>query len=274
MLRPLLVLLLAAAGAGVRAAPTPEPVVLEHAEKYRLKADGIDQTFGLLVSLPADYATSGKRYPVLYVLDGWHFPLLAFLAENNLYSGRMPPLIIVDIDHGEVPNVMDLRVRDFTPVAIPKFPQSGGGPRFLAFLERQVIPFIDRTYRTDPGDRGLLGHSLGGSFALYALVERPALFQRVVAASPALFLDGDATTAAARVKLAAGLPGPVRLDLSAGDGEPLEVSINRSTRAFVAMLDALKPARLTYRFTAFPGENHNSVRLPSFPHGLYWVYQP
>ena len=34
-----------------------------------------------------------------------------------------------------------------------------------------------------------------------------------------------------------------------------------------------KPKGLDYRFTLYPGENHNSVRLVAFPAGLYWVYR-
>jgi hypothetical protein len=44
--------------------------------------------------------------------------------------------------------------------------------------------------------------------------------------------------------------------------------------AFAGKLDELKPANLTYRFTLYPGENHNSVRFAAFPPGLYWVYRP
>jgi hypothetical protein len=63
---------------------------------------------------------------------------------------------------------------------------------------------------------------------------------------------------------------PVRLDLSAGD----EGDNTASTTAFAKTLDELKPAGLDYRFTVYRGENHDSVRLVSFPAGLYWVYRP
>jgi hypothetical protein len=62
----------------------------------------------------------------------------------------------------------------------------------------------------------------------------------------------------------------VRLDLSVGDdGDNTE-----STSAFAKILNQMKPAGLDYRFTVYHGENHNSVRLVSFPAGLYWVYSP
>jgi predicted alpha/beta superfamily hydrolase len=256
-------------GSTLAAADSAPLVTLEHTEHRTLRSDKIGQTYDLFVSLPADYATSGKTYPVLYVLDGWHFPFFAYLQNNNLYSERMRPVIIVNIGHGQNVNPMPLRARDFTPTRTDREPTSGGAAAFLDFLEHEIIPLVDRTYRTIPTDRGLLGHSYGGLFALYALEERPGLFQRIVAASPVPAWDNDLLIKAAAEKLKA-LPHPVRLDLSAGtDNDTAE-----QTEAFAAELARVKPANLDFRCTLYPGENHNSVRFASFPPGLYWVYRP
>jgi len=267
----LLLLLTHLALRGADAAPA---VTLPHTEHRTLASARIGQTYDLFVSLPEDYATSGRRYPVLFVLDGWHFPFMASLQNNNVYSERMPPVIIVNLGHGRNVNPMPLRARDFTPTRVAAVPTSGGADNFLDFLEKEIIPLIDRTYRTNPADRGLLGHSLGGLFALYALTERPGLFQRIVAASPVADWDHD-LLAKSLAKLH-DLPHPVRLDLSVGDDEH-EVhgfDITAATTAFARKLDELKPANLAYRFTLYPGENHNSVRFASFPPGLYWIYRP
>jgi predicted alpha/beta superfamily hydrolase len=246
-------------------------VSLAGTEHRTLTSAKIGQRYDLLVSLPNGYATSGQSYPVLYILDGWHFPLMAFLQNNNVYSKRMRPVIMVNVSHGSTPDVMALRARDFTPTKTSREAASGGAAAFLDFLEHEVIPFVDRTYRTIPSDRGLLGHSYGGLFAIYALEQRPALFQRIVAASPALSWDNRLIFSAARQKLRE-LPSPVRLDLSVGDED--EFGFAKDTIAFAKLLDELKPAGLDYRFTLYRGENHNSVRLVSFPAGLYWAYRP
>jgi predicted alpha/beta superfamily hydrolase len=94
-----------------------------------------------------------------------------------------------------------------------------------------------------------------------------ALFQRIVAPSPSLESDNRRLLGASRDRLRA-LPAPVRLDLSVGDDHDNTASVT----AFAKLLDELKPAGLDYRFTVYRGENHNSVRLVSFPAGLYWVY--
>jgi predicted alpha/beta superfamily hydrolase len=248
--------------AGACIAQTSAPAVtLSDTEQRTITSSKIGQRYDLFVSLPENYATSKQSYPVLYVLDGWHFPLMAFIQNNNIYSQRMAPVIMVNIGHSPAKDAMTLRTRDFTPAR--------GGPAFLDFLEHELIPFIDRTYRTNTSDRGLLGHSLGGSFALYALEQRPALFQRVVAASPAMPLDSVIFTDARHALRA--LPASVRLDLSVGSAD--ELGLAKIATEFERVLDEIKPKGLDYRFTLYPGENHNSVRLVSFPAGLYWVYR-
>lgn len=250
------------------AAFAANPVTLADTDQVAITSAKIGQRYDLLVSLPPDYATSGKAYPVLYVLDGWHFPLIVALQNNSIYSRRMPPVIVVNISHGPT-GYMPLRARDFTPTRMDREPTSGGAAVFLDFLEHEIIPLVDRTYRTLPGDRGLLGHSYGGLFALYALEQRPELFQRIVAASPVPAWDDNLLIKAAAGKLTS-LSHPVRLDLSAGTDN----DTSEQTQQFAAELDRLKPANLEYRCTLYPGENHNSVRFASFPPGLYWVYRP
>ncbi len=166
---------------------------------------------------------------------------------------------------------MTLRDRDFSPTRIPGNPRiSGGGPAFLDFLEHELIPFIDRTYRTNTSDRGLLGHSMGGLFALYALEQRPALFQRIVAASPR---PGLGKRGFQGREPGSPRPACASSPRSLGRGSDDELGFTATTTALARILDNLKPKGLDYRFTVYPGQNHNSVRLVSFPAGLYWVYR-
>ena len=276
MIRHASLIALATLLAGISAclAQTPaSPVVLSDTDQRTITSAKIGRSYDLFISLPENYSTTKQSYPVLYVLDGWHFPLMAFLQENNIYSKRMAPVIIVNIGQSPASDAMKLRAADFSPTPLPQSLGAGGGgaSMFLDFFEHELIPFIDRNYRTNPADRGLLGHSLGGKFALYALEQRPGLFQRIVAASPALFPDDSLIDADARRALSA-ITASVRLDLSVGSSD--ELGFAKSTTAFAHVLDQLKPKGLDYRFTVYPGENHNSVRLVSFPPGLYWVYRP
>jgi predicted alpha/beta superfamily hydrolase len=254
----------------------PPEVALENTEARSIASKSVGRTYGLLIALPDGYADSGKSYPVLYVLDGWHFPLVEYLAAESAYTKKMPQLIVVTLDHDgnsmeSHGRVMDLRRLDFTPTKVPGDDYSGGADKFLAFMKDELIPYVEATYRTDKRDRGLLGHSYGGLFAIYAMLHEPALFGRIVAASPSLGWDGGAL-----IKDAAALLSQEkfhnRIDFSYGSDESGEEKLE-TVQPFFWTLDALKPEGLDYRLTIYPGENHNSVRPSSFSGGLAWVYR-
>lgn len=70
------------------------------------------------------------------------------------------------------------------------FPTSGQADRFLDFLEKELIPHIDRNYRTYP-HRIIAGWSFGGLLATHALIHRPEIFDAYLAISPSLWWDEE-----------------------------------------------------------------------------------
>ncbi len=54
-----------------------------------------------------------------------------------------------------------------------------------------MIPFIDQPYRTIPGDRTIVGHSIGGFFGSYVLFQHPQLFAKYLIVSPSLRYTND-----------------------------------------------------------------------------------
>jgi predicted alpha/beta superfamily hydrolase len=84
------------------------------------------------------------------------------------------------------------RTRDLTPThadiknpdgTVTAFPTSGGADRFLDFIQTELIPEIEKRYRTAPY-RIFAGRSLGGLLAIHALFTRPDLFNAYIAVSP------------------------------------------------------------------------------------------
>ena len=154
------------------------------------------------VWLPPDYATSGKRYPVIYLHDGqnvyddpspwsgksWavHRALAKLIAER-----KARPAILVAVWNN------DNRIGEYMPqAAVPPVVTPGNpaapdlfktlpverakiaGDAYLKFLVTELKPMIDRQYRTlrGPRDTMLMGSSMGGLISAYALVRYPTVF--------------------------------------------------------------------------------------------------
>jgi predicted alpha/beta superfamily hydrolase len=149
--------------------------------------------YELDIMLPTGYENSNKIYPVLYLMDSqWDFPLVTSLYGQQYFDGFVPEMIIVGITWGGVdPNPDSLRARDYTPTREARSPQSGGAQQYLSVLKNEVIPFIESNYKSNKNDRALAGCSLGGLFTLYAWLTEPGLFQRYIAATPAIGWDKE-----------------------------------------------------------------------------------
>ena len=77
------------------------------------------------------------------------------------------------------------RSRDFSPLHVDNIPTSGGAEKFLGFLSKELVPYLDKNYRTAGFDI-LLGHSFGGTFIGYTLLAKPDLFDAFLSVSPYL----------------------------------------------------------------------------------------
>ncbi|MBI4788805.1 MAG: alpha/beta hydrolase [Chloroflexi bacterium] len=168
-------------------------VPIANSELHTLTAVNVPgQAYQLRVFLPERYYDSDTTtYPVLYLLDGdYAFAMATDVLRYLVYGGEAPELILVAIAYDSVKMSSDggtnMRVRDLTPFPAENRPGSGGAENFRRFVQDQVFPFVELSYRAAPSDRALWGHSLGGLFGLYVLFTSPELFQRYIIVSPAL----------------------------------------------------------------------------------------
>jgi predicted alpha/beta superfamily hydrolase len=187
-------------------------------ETVAVRSEILGQLRTLYVSLPASYYQSDRSYPVLYLLDGnWHFPVVAsqvrYLSECSASDIIAPELIVVGIENVD-------RDHDLTPTYVPdykgmEFPTSGGASDFLKFLTRELVPFIDDTYRT-VDHRILGGWSFGGLFTIYSLMESPGYFNGYLGISPSVWWEEESLLSRT---LPRGLERPSRLVMTIGAEE-------------------------------------------------------
>lgn len=137
----------------------------------------LGETRRIGIELPASYSRSAadRRYPVAIVLDGESLRAPAAAVSADLAdNGQIPELVIVAIENTN-------RLRDLTPPGLSVSGSSTreGGDRFLDFIERELLPAVDRQFRA-AAPRVLVGHSSGGILATYAAATRPT-FRAIVA---------------------------------------------------------------------------------------------
>ncbi|NUM80787.1 alpha/beta hydrolase, partial [bacterium] len=149
--------------------------------RTQIRSKILNENREILISLPEGYSNNKKPYPVIYLLDAEeHFFHVAGIVEFLSSQKRIPPMILVGI-----PNTK--RMRDLTPKtetdSLNKFSISGGANLFAEFLEKELLSFIEKNYRTCPY-RILAGHSLGGLFAIHAWCAHTRLFNAYLAVSP------------------------------------------------------------------------------------------
>lgn len=256
-------LLLAAVSLAVIAgAATDTPIV------GRVTSGALAEVREFTVRLPASYQRApGQRYPVIYVLDGPPLDVQTAQGAMQVASrGEGPEVIVVGI-----PNMLPGgRARDFLPPFL-SFRRRDGSPftgqadRFLRFLRDELVPRIERDYRT-AAPRLLVGHSLGAIFVCYSLTAAPAFFAARFAHSPAIWRDDDLVVAdLARWLTTASSGGFFYLSVGAKEGDGLG-------RAYPKLRDALvahaATAGLRWRADVTPDAVHETNLALATPAGL------
>ncbi len=160
------------------AAPTAaaaEPITIE------VPSALLKETRRVRVSLPASFTRSPptRRYPVTIVLDGGSLLMPVETVSRELArNGQIPEMILVGVENTN-------RLRDLTPpgLSVGGSSLAEGGDRFLDFLEKELLPRIDKEFRGG-APRTLVGHSSGGILVTYAAATRPAFRVNVALDTP------------------------------------------------------------------------------------------
>jgi predicted alpha/beta superfamily hydrolase len=211
----------------------------------------------ILVRVPPGYERSSQRFPVLLMLDA-HSPqnaMMASIIEAQAFAGAMPEMILVGIQNTN-------RLRDLTPTPTERV-GSGGGDKFLDFIEKEVLPLVDKTYRTEPY-RVFAGHSLGGLAVVYAMASRPHLFGGYIAASPVLHWDNNFVVKKVEETFRANKEFRKSLFISLGDEPPYLGGYN----AFKDLLKKSAPNGFEYEMNHWTDEDHGSILMRTYLAGI------
>lgn len=243
----------------------------------------VNATRRTYVYTPPGYEAGGTRYPVLYLLhggsgdeDAWASCGRAVqILDNLIAQGKATPMIVV------MPNGNTTRIAapDLVPAppSLPANRDPGRFPHFPNSLVNDLVPFIDKTYRTltDRDHRAIAGLSVGGAQTLYAAFNHLEMFAWVAAFSggypvmPGVAIDvppppnaaslmgPDLTKSLDPAKFAALLP---QLDAGANDRlRLLYISIGTADtlqETHKVVKQVLKDKGVRYELKEFPGQQH------------------
>ena len=138
----------------------------------------------LTVYTPAGYETSGKEYPVLYLLHGiggdenaWsELGRAAQIMDNLIAQGKAEPMLVVMTNGNISQEACPGETSEGFRVPTMMLPKTMEGSFETAFPD--VVKFIEKTYRVkkDKAHRAIAGLSMGGSHSLFIAINNPDMF--------------------------------------------------------------------------------------------------
>jgi len=231
-------------------------------KKDSLNSTILNQKRFFQVVLPRNFKPdSSAKYDVIYVLDGdWNTKTMEGVQQFIEDEAFMPPVIIVGVLNID-------RNKDLTPTHVSDNKTSGGAAQFLGFLKSELIPYINRSYPAD-GYNILFGHSFGGLFVTWSLLNDPKVFQSYVAADPSFWWDKNYMNHIVIEKLPAIANMNRTLYITGREDALADMGIPPVDSIF----KKFAPQGFTWKLSAYTGETHGSVRLKSMYDGLRFTY--
>jgi predicted alpha/beta superfamily hydrolase len=226
------------------------------------------------VRLPSGYEQTKAVYPVLYQTDApEHVNETGGIIDYLVTHERMPQLILVGIANTDrtrdlTPSHADMKAPDGT---VNQFPTSGGADKFLDFIQTELMPEIERRYRTAPY-KIFAGHSFGGLLAVHTLISRSNLFDAYIAISPSLQWDDGKTLHQAQQFFAAQKELKKTLFFSLANEGNTPNPMGTNFDEFRKTLETHPVKGFEWKSARYPDEDHGSTTFLAHYAGLKTIF--
>ena len=231
----------------------------------------------LNIYLPAGYNQNDTvKYPVIYLLDGSadeDFIHIVGLVQFFSFEwiNQVPKSIVVGIANVD-------RKRDFTfPTNIQddkrKYPTSGHSDQFISFIEKELQPFIESSYKTTH-EKTIIGQSLGGLLATEILLKKPTLFNKYIIISPSLWWDNGSLLHQNAAFLSENFPQQTAIYIGVGKEGLTPTKIPRVMEVDANLLaEKLKGGKnVKVFFDYLPQENHGTIMHEAVSNSFKLLY--
>lgn len=237
---------------------------------HHVESAAIGRGYHIYVMLPSGYDETGNRkYPTVFLLDGGGlFPLMTAYYRYLNFGGEIPDAMIVGISYGgDTLKEGNYRSTDYTAPSEER-DYWGGAGQFQKFLSDELIPIIERGYRSDASRRIIFGQSIGGQFVLYTALSTPSLFWGHIASNPALHRNlpffmqqhGDPE------------PGKERSRLFVADGTLNDAKYRQPSLKWTERWSAVAGKPWDFKAADLEGHSHMSAPPAAFRQGMRWLF--
>jgi hypothetical protein len=172
-----------------------------------------------------------------------------------------------------IANYKDERTNDLSPVPLTTnqyftATKSGGGNLFLKFIKDEVIPLVNKDYKTS-NEKILFGHSLGGLMSVYCLFMYPELFNNYIAVSPSLWWENEFMMQKADSLFKIKNYTNKNIFISDGTEDPNFKFVPK----FDSLLQKNKQSGLEHKYTTYKNETHNSQLVKATQDGIRFIIE-
>jgi predicted alpha/beta superfamily hydrolase len=251
---------------------------LDNTEQFSLTSKYVEgETYVIQVSLPIGYSSSQQFYPVLYVLDGdVFFGMAKEIAMWLMFNEEIKDIIVIGISYGQGTDAWySKRVRDLMPSSntfFAKNQKAGEADNFLKFIQYELLPTVNKNYRTYPDSSAISGISLGGLLNTYILFKQPELFKNYIIISPALNWRKESTFKCETEYFSnhRELNKTVYMAYASMDNKKWIIN---PTNEIIQTIQTRNYAGLKFVSQVLEGETHHTVYPVAITHGLKTVFK-
>lgn len=234
--------------------------------KHQIESKSFGDQREIDVYLPYFYKDApADSFMVIYVFDGQYDPYLSLSAHTAEYLAGMeefPSFIAVGIRTKH-------RAKEFTPKETEPSDEPWGGEshKLEAFLNNEVFPLIENTYRTTPLRLGI-GHSLGGTFVSNTVFKNSGMFKGVISISPNTSYDNRQLINTLNETLTSDQTVRAFHFMTAGTEGSMENNFRASSMVADSVYHAHPQKSFIWKFNTYEGQNHSLTPVQSISEGL------
>ncbi len=222
---------------------------------------GEERTFQVYLP-PSYFFSKSSNFPVVYLIDGdYNFHYDTGLIESlSEVANRIPEMIVIGIsDKGNTKYKKNCTLASASS-------KEGNARNFMAFIEKELKPHIQKNYRTSTYDI-IIGHSIGGLFVTNYFLENPKAFDNYIAIDPSYWWDDFEVISRADSLF------KDRKELESNLFVSLAATKGMGVQQFVGVLDKYYPNQQKWTYLHYPDESHGSVGLITISDALQAIFK-